>query len=348
LTAVPAPAGPRAGLAVVALVALVAGLAGTGCARPASRPGTATASVPPGRFVNPVYRGDSADPQALRAGDRWYLVHTNTGGQNVPILTSPDLVHWTPAGDALPVLPAWANPGRTWAPEVIALAPDRYVLYYTAADRRSGRQCVGRAVAAVPGGPYTDRFDAPLVCQAGAGGSIDASPFLDAPGQAYLTWKNDGNAVGVDSWLWAQRLAPDGLSLLDAPVRLLDQTEPWEGRLVEAPFLWRQAGRLYLFYSANAYDTDRYAVGYATCAAPLGPCTKGPDNPVLRGNRYASGPGHAAMVRVGARTWLLYHAWRPGLEGSVDPGRQLWLDEVTWEDGAPHVHGPTPGPQPVP
>ncbi|MFU8853594.1 family 43 glycosylhydrolase [Micromonospora sp. SL1-18] len=80
-------------------------------------------------FTNPVYAGDAADPQAFRIGDTWYLVHTNAGGRNVPVLTSPDLVTWTPAGDALPKLPAWAAPGRTWAPEVIALAADRYVMY---------------------------------------------------------------------------------------------------------------------------------------------------------------------------------------------------------------------------
>jgi GH43 family beta-xylosidase len=184
-----------------------------------------------------------------------------------------------------------------------------------------------------------------LVCQADLGGSIDASPFRDRDGALYLVWKNDGNAIGTDTWLWAQRLSEDGLRLLGEPVRLLKQTEPWEGRVVEGPFLWRHGERLFLFYAANAYDTADYAEGYAVCDSPLGPCHKAQENPILASRGAASGPGHASMVEQDGRTWLLYHAWPAGAEGSQSPGRQLWLDEVTWEGDRPTVHGPTSQPQ---
>jgi beta-xylosidase len=333
------------GLAAAVVAAfLVGGCEGAGAPSP---DGTLSAS-PGSTFTNPVYRGDAPDPQAFRVGESWYLVHTNAGGANVPMLTSPDLVTWRPVGDALPRLPAWADPGKTWAPEVIPLASDRYVMYPTVADRASGRQCIARAVASRPAGPYADSAASPLACQADQGGSIDASPFRDADGTLYLLWKNDGNAIGVDTWLWAQRLSADGLNLLGAPVRLLKQTEPWEGRVVEAPFLWRQDGRLYLFYAANAYDTAQYAEGYAVCDGPLGPCRKATENPILTSKGAASGPGHASMVAHNGRTWLLYHAWPPGAEGAVSPGRQLWLDNVMWIDGRPVVRGPTAIPQPRP
>ncbi|WP_208602019.1 hypothetical protein [Micromonospora eburnea] len=39
------------------------------------------ASVGALSFVNPVYTGDSPDPQAIRVGSTWYLVHTNSGGR---------------------------------------------------------------------------------------------------------------------------------------------------------------------------------------------------------------------------------------------------------------------------
>ncbi|MFI7577944.1 glycoside hydrolase family 43 protein [Micromonospora sp. NPDC049497] len=299
-------------------------------------------------FTNPVVRSDNPDPQAIRVGDTWYLFSTNAGGRNVPVLTSPDLVEWSPAGDALPDLPAWALTGKTWAPEVIELAPDRFVLYYTVADKESGRQCVGRAVASAPQGPYRDDSTGPLICQAETGGSIDASPFRDTDGSLWLLWKNDGNAVGVDTWLWSQRLADDGLTLVGEPTKLLKQTEPWEGTLIEGPFLHRQDGKLYLFFAANAYDRAEYAQGYAVCESPAGPCVKAPENPILKSNDVASGPGHASMVVADGRTWLLYHAWPPGQEGTVDPGRQVWLDEVVWENGKPVVKGPTGTPQPRP
>ncbi|MFD2767114.1 glycoside hydrolase family 43 protein [Micromonospora eburnea] len=306
------------------------------------------ASVGALSFVNPVYTGDSPDPQAIRVGSTWYLVHTNSGGQNVPVLTSPDLVTWKPAGDALPALPSWADPGQTWAPEIIDSASGGYLLFYSAADHASGKQCVGRAVADSPAGPYRDDSTTPLVCSPDQGGAIDPSPFRDSDGSLWLVWKNDGNAIGADTWLWSQRLSADGLQLVGEPTRLLKQTGPWEGTVVEAPFLWRHDGRLFLFYSGNGYASKAYAEGYATCDTPAGPCEKAPENPILRSDSAASGPGHAAMVEYDGRTWLLYHAWQPGAVGTSPPGRQLWLDEVTWEGGRPHVHGPTGSPQPRP
>ena len=33
--------------------------------------------------------------------------------------------------------------------------------------------------------------------------------------------------------------------------------------IVEAPTLWKEKGRYYLFFSANGYNTELYAVGYA-------------------------------------------------------------------------------------
>ncbi|WP_107076572.1 glycoside hydrolase family 43 protein [Micromonospora sp. MH33] len=328
----------RRGAAALAAALLVAGCGS----------GETPSSTPEGArvFTNPVVRSDAPDPQAIRVGETWYLFHTNSGGRNVPVLTSPDLVDWTPAGDALPDLPDWADAGKTWAPEAIQLAPERFVLYYTVADRASGRQCVGRAVAAGPLGPYRDDAAGPLVCQAELGGSIDASPYRDADGSLWLLWKNDGNAVGVDTWLWSQRLSPDGLRLVGTPTKLLKQTEPWEGTLVEGPFFHRHDGRLLLFFAANAYDQASYAEGYAVCESPTGPCVKAAENPILRSNAVASGPGHASMIEKDGRTWLLYHAWPPGQEGSTDPGRQVWLDEVVWTDGRPVVKGPTAEPQP--
>ncbi|GIF76102.1 hypothetical protein Asi02nite_56200 [Asanoa siamensis] len=299
-------------------------------------------------FTNPVYASDAPDPQAIRVGEAWFLFHTNTPAANVPVLTSPDLVTWSPAGDALPALGSWAVGGKTWAPEVLAVAADRYVLYYTAASAATGRQCVGRAVARAPAGPYVDDADAPLVCQAALGGSIDASPFRDSDGSLHLLWKNDGNAVGADTWIWSQPLAPSGETLAGAPARLIKQTEAWEGAVVEGPFLWRRPEGLFLFYAANAYDRSSYAEGYAVCDSPAGPCRKAPENPILASAGRASGPGHASMVEKDGRTWLLYHAWPAGQEGAVDPGRQVWLDEVVWTDGRPVVRGPTDGPQALP
>ena len=292
-------------------------------------------------YRNPVHSGDFPDPFVLRVGDTYWAYGTNGGGKEVQVLTSPDLVHWTPRPDALPEVGRWAYPGKTWAPEVLE-AGGRYVLYYTA---NGGGQCVGRALADAPGGPFVDRWDEPLVCRRESGGSIDASPFRDADGSLYLLWKDDGNAVGRPTVIWSQRLAADGTELAGEPARLATNDAGWEGAVVEAPTLWREGDEYVLLYSGEAYDSDLYAVGYATCAGPLGPCEDAAENPILRTGCGARGPGHQAVARDGeGDTWLVYHAWDQGFAR-----RQLWLDRLRWEDAKPVVDGPTcderPGPR---
>ena len=100
------------------------------------------------------------------------------------------------------------------------------------------------------------------------------------PGQRWLYWKNDGNAIGVDTWIYVSELSPDGLTPGGPTHRLIKQDLPWEGNLVEAPYMVERNGKFHLFYSANAYDKETYAVGHALCTTPTGPCTKSGD-PIL-------------------------------------------------------------------
>jgi beta-xylosidase len=309
-------------------------VAGCGDAAPARKDGAV--------FSNPVYGKNFPDPGVLVVDGSYYVYGTNGATGNVPLLTSTDLVRWTDGGDVLPDLGGWARAGDTWVPEAVRVSADRFVLYYTARSVATGRQCVGRAVASSPAGPFRDPHPQPLVCQADAGGSIDASPFRDTDGSLYLHWKNDGNAIGSPTHLYAQRLSADGLELTGEPVILLTNIAGWHGHVIEAPQLHRHDGRYFLFYSAGAYDSDAYAVGYAVCDGPLGPCRDAAENPILSSGPGAAGPGHCSVVTGPAGdTWMLYHAWRPDSIGSVDPGRTLWLDRVTWTDGRPVVHGPT-------
>ncbi len=326
-------------LAVLLLLAL------SGCG--SEDPGQAASSEPE-TFENPVHDANFPDPFVLRVGDTYHAYATNDEEANVPTLRSDDLVEWKEGEDAMPDLAPWVTPGDTWAPEVLR-REEGYVLYYTAASTDEGRQCLGRAVSDSPEGPFVDRDGRPFVCQAGQGGSIDASPFVDGDGTTYIMWKNDGNAVGRDTHIYAQRMSPDGLRLLGDRARLLKQGADWEGELVEAPVMWRRGGEYYLFYSANAYYNKTYAVGYARCEGPLGPCEKAPENPILQTGKGAVGPGHVAVVEDGAdRTWVAYHAWPPDAVGSVLPGRTLRLDRLAWRDGKPRIEGPTAARQRAP
>jgi beta-xylosidase len=295
-----------------------------------------------------VYATDFPDPFVLRVGDAYVAYGTNGATDNVRTLRSPDLVHWRTGPDAMPGVAPWALRGFTWAPAVLRRDDGTYVLYYTARSFDLGIQCIGRAVARRATGPFVDTSRAPLVCQPKLGGSIDADVRAEADG-LYLYWKNDGNCCGLPTGIYGQRLAPDGLSLVGRRALLLRNGVPWQGSTIEAPTMWREDDAYVLFYSGNVYNTPSYAVGYATCRGPLGPCTDGPENPILTTACRAVGPGHQAVVRdARGRTWLVYHAWPPGAVGSVVPGRQLWLDRLDWVDGTPVVRGPTCTKQPQP
>ncbi|WP_243398510.1 glycoside hydrolase family 43 protein [Deinococcus koreensis] len=327
----------------------VGALAGGGI--PISQSGAATLAPPSAQvrtFSNPVLDANFPDPFILRAGGLYHAYATNGVGGNVPHAVSRDLVTWERSADALPTLAAWAEPGLTWAPEVIGLR-GQFVLYYTARDQRSDRQCIGVAVAAQPAGPFQPVGKGPLVCQAELGGSIDASPFLDSDGRAYLLWKNDGNALGLSTQLFIQPLAPDGLSLSGAPTALIQNFQLWEGSVIEAPTLYKQGGVYYLLYSGGPFDSDLYAVGYATASRITGPYRKAAENPVLVSRGEVAGPGHQSVFSDGSgQPWLVYHAWTTGLVGDQVGYRSMRLERVSFGGGRMRVGGPTTSPQPAP
>src|SRR5579883_2623920 len=224
---------------------------------------------------------DFADPFVLRDGAVYYAFATGARGENVQAARSRDLASWSPLPDALPRLPRWAAraPGTTWAPSVLRRG-DAYVLYYVARDTASAFQCISRALSAAPAGPYFDDSERPLVCDVGGDrrlcGSIDPSPFVDDGGQPYLLWKSDENSSSCNRAprIWSQPLSDDGLRVVGRPAALLSADRPWEGPIIEGPSMVRRHGRYLLFYSASLYESASYAIGYATCAGPTGPCDK--------------------------------------------------------------------------
>lgn len=321
-------------LGLLLLLLVTAGCSDPGAASPATEGATTVG------FTNPVYDQNFADPQVIAVDNGYVAFATNGTLGNVQTLKSADLVSWEQVGDALPTLPGWTTPGKVWAPEVAVHAADRYVMYYTTSDDASGRQCIGVAVAASATGPYVDKSSKPLICQVAEGGSIDASPFEDSSGKRWLYWKNDGNAIGVDTWIYVSELSPDGLTLVGPTRRLIKQDLPWEGDLVEAPYMVERNGKFHLFYSANAYDKSTYAVGHAVCTTPTGPCKKSGD-PILVSSDDAAGPGHNMVLTKDNRDWFVYHAWDPAAVGIDPPGRTMWLSELTWPNDTPVVQPPT-------
>jgi beta-xylosidase len=292
---------------------------------------------------------DFPDPDVLQVDDLYYAYATNTGHVNVQVASSRDLVHWTILNDALPTLPAWASRqfGHVWAPEVSTFDGKTFTMYYVARysiGKAGGAQCIGIATSATPAGPFQSQDAKPFICQTGEGGSIDPSVFTDDDGSRWLLWKNDGNAGGGQSWIYRQRLSADGQSLEGEPARLITADQAWEGVLVEAPTLYKRNGKYYLFYSANAYNDRRYAVGYAVAHKIDGPYTKPLKTPLLATRIPAGivGPGGQDLViDDDGELWMLFHAWSPA------GYRNLNAAKMNWADGVPSVNL-TREPQPVP
>ena len=212
----------------------------------------ATATLEPEAvFQNPVLRENFADPFILEVEATYWLYATNGSGKNISLARSTDLVSWKILGDAMPALPKWAKltGGLVWAPEVIKIG-EQYLMYYTARDKASDKQCVGVAVSDKPEGKFKDQNLQPLVCQSQEGGTIDASPFRDQDGKLYLYYKNDGNCCSMATYIYVQELAADGLSLVGEPLRLIRNDQLWEGHVIEAPTMFEHDGRYYLFFSA--------------------------------------------------------------------------------------------------
>jgi beta-xylosidase len=251
----------------------------------------------------------------------------------------------------MPDLPPWAKEGWTWAPEVLR-TESGYLLYFTAKDRRTELQCTGVARSSDPRGPFTSPATEPLVCQTDLGGTIDASPFRDADGQLYLYFKNDGNhpSARKPTDLWVQRLSGDGLTLTGERRPLLRNDRPWEAHVIESPTMVRHSNGYTMLFSANHFGWEEhqrlspYAMGYARCEGPMGPCTDAPENPILHSynDRQAgclSGPGHQAIFEAVGRQFIVFHAWSAtsGCRRVAGGGRQMYVAPISWRDGVPQI-----------
>lgn len=290
-----------------------------------------------GPDLTPVLRENFADPDVLQV-DGGYVAYSSDGNRrNVPVATSDDLRSWELQDDALPDLPSWIIPGKTWAPEVTEISPGRYVMYFTATNFQPTFQCIGVAVADDPLGPFTVQGDEMLVCPPEEGGAIDATT-VEIDDEWHLVWKNDGNAVGVDTWIQTAPLTSDGLALAGEPVRMLKQDQAWEGDLIEAPtVVAHDEGGFTLLYSANSYGGDEYAMGYAVADDLAGPWEKadGPWISTASLDEEVRGPGGQDVVTgPDGESWLVFHGW-----DSSYTYRMLHTAPLTWEERAPRLGG---------
>lgn len=121
-------------------------------------------------------------------------------------------------------------------------------------------------------------------------------------------------AAAMSTPIFAQRLSPDGTRLLGEKQVVLVNDQPWEGHLIEGPWLTKQEELYYLFYAGNDFSTPDYGIGVAVGPTPLGPFEK-KAQPLLTSAAGMSGPGHPSIAQgLDGNPHLFFHAF-PGKTG---------------------------------
>lgn len=291
---------------------------------------------------------DAADPFVLVDGQTYFMFSTSAQFLNVPvaIVPAPSLARGplgptyqiaggaeliSPLGevlrtDAMPVPPPWATNRGIWAPAV-ARFQGTYVMYFAAqrpnAPDPQNQECVGRAFASRPEGPYTAE-ETPFTCGLqNRLGALDPSVYVAPDGTAVLHVAFGGTSTP----LWSIPLAADG-SAAGAPEPLLGFQQRWESWFLENPAMIFDGRHYTLAYSAGDWRFPSYSTGLARCSTPRGPCRSEPTGPWLATAGAVSGPGGLSFFTgVDGRLMAAHHGYLAGAE-SLFGGRSTYIREV--------------------
>ena len=250
-----------------------------------------------------------ADPTIFVENGKYYL--TGTCGTNTigfKLLESTDLANWTAcnADSTHFILKKGDNSFGEWgfwAPQIYRHG-DKYLLFYTANEQ------VAVAKSDSITGHYTQSTIRPID---GSEKNIDPFLFKDDDGSYYLYHVRFDNG----NYLWSARYDIETDSIDHSSlVRCFGLTDAWEktddGRwspVMEGPTVMKLDGTYYLFYSANHFLNQDYAVGYATAPSPQGPWTKYAGNPIIHKSRVGEpGSGHGDIFKgLDGKPYYVYH-----------------------------------------
>ena len=271
------------------------------------------------RYTNPILKGDYSDPDVIRVGEDFYLISSSfTYLPGIPVLHSRDLVHWELAGYAAERLPfeRYNQPAHkcgTWAPSirhhgglfyVYVCLPDEGLFAFTAAD---------------PAGPWETHW------VKNVSGWIDPCPLFDDDGQAYLVHGFAASRCGINNILYAHRMSPDGLQVLDKGTLVYNGADHGDVT-VEGPKWYRRNGTYWIMCPAGGVKPGyQLAMRSEQVMGPYEPKT------VLRqGSTSINGPHQGGWFDDGkGRDWFIHFQ-------DIDAyGRVPHLQPVDWSSGWP-------------
>jgi GH43 family beta-xylosidase len=304
--------------------------------------------------IPPDYDGYFADPFVLRLDDGSYVAYGSsgapaTGGHVFEALVSDDLLSWHSCGPVLARLdPSLGD--EYWAPEVIH-GDGAYWMYFSVGHGIGGHQ-IRVARSESPLGPFADQGVSLTPRERFA---IDAHPFVDFDGAAYLFFARDVlDTERPGTHLAVVRLA-DWTATAGEPVAVLAPDADWQiyerdremygarhdWYTLEGPSVVRRHGRYWLTYSGGAWTGPGYSVSWAVADSPLGPWRSAPAGrpSLLQTTPDLIGPGHNSLtISPDGGDVIAFHAW-----DAAHTQRQLHVHRITFEPEGPRVDGPIRG-----
>ena len=333
-----------------AMSMLLAGIAG---AQPTTRP----RDLPPLPLADPAdvarlghlgkRNATVHDPSTIvRCGDIYWTYATDRG---IAAWRSTDLTNWTRGPKIFDLAPPWVagavpthRGNHFWAPDVVKLADDRYLLFYSAST--FGKNTSGIGVASNqtldPDAPTYHWIDGGLVVASTPSdnfNAIDPSVFHDVDGKLWLAFGSFWSGIQLVALdpTTGKRLHPT-----DKPIALANNRE------IEAACLARHGDRYYLFVNwglccRGVNSTYEIRVGRSDRVEGPYLDRDGKDMKSGGGTSFLStdgkfiGPGHAGiLVDASGREWLSCHFY-DGTENGVP---HLSIRPLTWDaEGWPVV-----------
>ncbi len=286
------------------------------------------------------------DPFVILVGDTYYMYATSPlDAIGFRVWTSKDLVDWTESGICYKKDDNCFGYCDFWAPEVIYNEKTKkYVLHYSARDKKTDVLKAGVATSDSPLGPFVDAVEGKPMFDLGKDiAVIDATCFVDDDGKAYLYFVKDCSMNVINgvhtSQIFVAELSDDFLSLKGDIKMVTTPDQEWELKRCsewiwnEGPFILKRDGKYYLTYSSNAYDSKHYSVGVAVANSPFGKFEKLPENPILSYiEGVTSGPGHNMFFNDKQGNLVCAYHVHTSLE-KPSPDRKAVFSPAYFKDG---------------
>ncbi len=273
-------------------------------------------------YSNPVIHADYSDPDAIRDGNKYYMVASSFNFvPGLPILESADLVNWTLLAYALPKLvpaphfSAVQPGGGVWAPSIRKHKGFFYIYY---PDPDFGIYMIRSANIRGP-------WSTPVMVMPGRG-LIDPCPLWDNDGKVFLTFAFAGSRAGIKSVLSVVELDATGSTVTGQPVMVYDghDTDP----TVEGPKFYKRNGYYYIFAPAGGVSTGWQIVLrsrhiYGTYERRV---------VMAQGNSAVNGPHQGAWVNTPTgEDWFLHFQDKDAY------GRIVHLQPMQWKNDWPVI-----------